>query len=55
MNASDFALYPFGVVTDSHTWTQPSYRATLSHQFTPEFLRTALIHTASVPAATTTR
>jgi len=36
MNASDFALYPFGVVTDSHTWTQPSYRATLSHQFTPD-------------------
>lgn len=36
MNASDFARYPFGVVTDSHTWTQPTYRATLSHQFTPD-------------------
>ena len=35
MNAGNFALYPFGVVTDSHTWTQPTYRATLSHEFSP--------------------
>jgi iron complex outermembrane receptor protein len=33
MNAANFSEYPFGVVTDSHTWTQPTYRATLSHQF----------------------
>ncbi len=36
MNASNFAAYPFGVVTDSHTWTQPTYRVTLSHEFAPE-------------------
>jgi iron complex outermembrane receptor protein len=36
MNAADFSAYPFGVVTDSHTWTEPSYRATLSHQFNPD-------------------
>jgi iron complex outermembrane receptor protein len=33
MNADNFSAYPYGVVTDSHTWTQPTYRATLSHQF----------------------
>ena len=33
MNADNFGAYPYGVVTDSHTWTQPTYRATLSHQF----------------------
>lgn len=33
MNAVDFGAYPYGVVTDSHTWTEPSYRLTLSHQF----------------------
>jgi len=36
MNAANFGAYPFGVVTDSHTWTQPTYRATLSHQFDPD-------------------
>jgi iron complex outermembrane recepter protein len=36
MNAADFNAYPFGVVHDNHTWTQPTYRATLSHQFTPD-------------------
>jgi iron complex outermembrane receptor protein len=36
MNADNFAAYPFGVVTDSHSWTQPTYRATLSQQFTPD-------------------
>ena len=36
MNAANFAAYPFGVVTDSHTWTDPTYRLTLSHQFTPD-------------------
>ncbi|MDE2262338.1 MAG: TonB-dependent receptor, partial [Gammaproteobacteria bacterium] len=36
MNAANFAAYPFGVVSDSHTWTEPTYRLTLSHQFTPD-------------------
>ncbi len=36
MNAANFSAYPFGVVTDSHTWTQPTYRLTLSHQFDPD-------------------
>jgi iron complex outermembrane recepter protein len=33
MNGANFGLYPFGVVSDSHTWTQPTYRAIYSHQF----------------------
>jgi iron complex outermembrane receptor protein len=33
MNADNFSAYPFGVVTDKHTWTQPTYRVTFSHQF----------------------
>jgi iron complex outermembrane receptor protein len=33
MNADNFSAYPFGVVSDSHTWTQPTYRVTFSHQF----------------------
>jgi iron complex outermembrane receptor protein len=33
MNAANFSAYPFGVVSDSHTWTQPTYRITFSHQF----------------------
>jgi iron complex outermembrane receptor protein len=33
MNGDNFGAYPFGVVTDSHSWTQPTYRVTLSHQF----------------------
>jgi iron complex outermembrane receptor protein len=36
MAAANFTAYPFGVVTDSHTWTEPTYRATLSHQFDPD-------------------
>jgi iron complex outermembrane receptor protein len=36
MSAANFTQYPFGVVTDSHTWTQPTYRITLSQQFTPD-------------------
>ncbi len=36
MSGANFSAYPFGVVTDSHSWTQPSYRVTLSHQFDPE-------------------
>jgi len=36
MNADNFSAYPYGVVTDSHTWTQPTYRVTLSHQFDPD-------------------
>ncbi len=36
MNAANFSAYPFGVVHDSHTWTQPTWRATVSHEFTPE-------------------
>jgi len=35
MNAANFSLYPFGVVTDSHTWTQPTYRLTVSQEFNP--------------------
>ena len=35
MSAGDFAAFPFGVVSDSRTWTQPTYRATLSHEFNP--------------------
>jgi iron complex outermembrane receptor protein len=33
MNAGNFAAYPFGVVTDSHTWTEPTYDISLSHKF----------------------
>ena len=36
MSAGNFTAYPFGVVSDSHSWTQPTYRVTLSHQFTPD-------------------
>ncbi|MGH8170961.1 MAG: TonB-dependent receptor [Steroidobacteraceae bacterium] len=36
MNADNFSGYPFGVVTDSHTWTQPTYDITLSHKFSPD-------------------
>ncbi|MBS0579444.1 MAG: TonB-dependent receptor [Proteobacteria bacterium] len=36
LNAGDFNAYPFGVVHDNHTWTQPTFRLTLSHQFTPD-------------------
>ena len=32
MNGANFSAYPYGVVTDSHTWTQPTWRVTLSHQ-----------------------
>ena len=33
MAAADFAKYPFGVVTDSKTWSDPTYRLGLSYQF----------------------
>ena len=33
MSAADFGAYPFGVVTDDHTWTQPTYRFIYSHKF----------------------
>ena len=33
MNAANFAAYPFGVVTDSHSWSVPTYRLSLSYQF----------------------
>jgi len=33
MAAANFAGYPFGVVTDSHSWSEPTYRASLSYQF----------------------
>jgi len=36
MRAADFSAYPFGVVKDSHSWQKPTYRATLSYQFTPD-------------------
>jgi iron complex outermembrane receptor protein len=36
MNAANFNAYSFGVVHDNHTWTQPTFRATISHQFNPD-------------------
>jgi iron complex outermembrane recepter protein len=36
MNAANFAEYPFGVVTNDHTWHQPTYNVTLSHKFSPD-------------------
>ncbi|HLW23850.1 MAG TPA: TonB-dependent receptor [Steroidobacteraceae bacterium] len=33
MSGADFGAYPFGVVTDDHTWTQPTYRFIYSHKF----------------------
>ena len=36
MSAANFNAYPFGVVHDNHTWTQPTFRATLSQQFNPD-------------------
>ena len=36
MNAADFARFPNGVVTDSHSWSVPTYRASLSYQFDPD-------------------
>jgi iron complex outermembrane receptor protein len=36
MSGANFSAYPYGVVTDSHSWTQPTYRITLSHQFNPD-------------------
>ncbi len=35
MNGANFSQYPFGVVTSNHTWTQPTWRMILSHQFDP--------------------
>ena len=36
MNAADFNKYSFGVVRDSHSWSVPTYRISLSHQFNPD-------------------
>ncbi len=36
MNAADFNKYSYGVVTDSHSWSVPTYRASLSYQFNPD-------------------
>jgi iron complex outermembrane recepter protein len=36
MNADNFSAYPYGVVSDSHVWTQPTYRITYSHQWDPD-------------------
>ena len=36
MAAADFGKYPFGVVTDSKTWSEPTYRLSLSYQFDPD-------------------
>jgi iron complex outermembrane receptor protein len=36
MNAANFTAYPFGVVRDSHSWQKPTYRITLSQQFTSD-------------------
>ena len=36
MSAADFNKYSYGVVTDSHSWSVPTYRASLSYQFSPD-------------------
>jgi iron complex outermembrane recepter protein len=36
MAGADFAKYPFGVVTDSHSWSVPTYRLSVSYQFDPD-------------------
>jgi iron complex outermembrane receptor protein len=36
MSAANFSAYPYGVVTDSHSWQKPTYRFTLSQQFNPD-------------------
>jgi iron complex outermembrane receptor protein len=33
MRAANFDAFPFGVVRDNHSWSEPTYRATLSHQY----------------------
>jgi iron complex outermembrane receptor protein len=33
MAAADFNAFPFGVVTDSHSWSEPTYRVSLSHAY----------------------
>ncbi|MBS0373865.1 MAG: TonB-dependent receptor [Proteobacteria bacterium] len=33
MAAANFAAFPFGVVTNNHSWTEPTYRASFSYQF----------------------
>ena len=44
MNAGNFSLYPFGVVTDHHTWTEPTYE---SNEFVPINIRRQFPPTAS--------
>ena len=36
MNGANFSKYPFGVVHDDQTWTEPTYRASLSYQINPD-------------------
>jgi iron complex outermembrane receptor protein len=36
MSGADFGAYPFGVVSDNHTWTQPTYRFIYSHKFSED-------------------
>ncbi|KQX23389.1 TonB-dependent receptor [Sphingomonas sp. Root50] len=36
MNAGDFKRYPTGVLTDKQTWKEPTWRASLSYQFTDD-------------------
>ncbi|MBS0394441.1 MAG: TonB-dependent receptor, partial [Proteobacteria bacterium] len=36
MAAANFAAFPYGVVTDSHSWTEPTYRSSFSYQFNPD-------------------
>lgn len=36
MNAANFSKYPFGVVHDSKKWSEPTFRASLSYQITPD-------------------
>ncbi len=36
LNAGDFDRFPINVVRDEETWREPTYRATLSYQATPD-------------------
>jgi iron complex outermembrane receptor protein len=36
LNFADFTKYPSGVVTDSHSWKNPSWRLSLGYQATPD-------------------
>lgn len=37
LQAGDFEKYPFGVVHNSHKWSDPTWRATVSYEFSDEW------------------